>query len=690
MSSIAHMLASTAEAISPTASEQHTSETVATHPPPQENVPQRKRSKVSRACDECRRKKVRCDAALDSSSTSVVKPCTNCTRNNETCSFERVPLKRGPSKGYVRSDPVSDAIAERSRASSFQQQGIVLPPLTSLTRNSESQPNSPRNSIGMGETGTINSTSNPPGTVPPPATANAAAAAIPTGMFWKVPYQGSFERRGSIDSLNSSSTHGGGYRINYESSVISDSDDDQAFHRRSRSNSSNLQIPVSPSLSIGSLRTLNSGIAKMMTLDPQLVDVYYQLLHPTFPILPLNKASLSNLLAIPPSPNSDVSETTASVVQLFYFSLEALVSTASRSSSRNDDIHNLFSSIFRMFAKVLPSHIYSQNVIILICSSLVLLCYTVTLQGSFTDVNLSSSVAVFNRQKFFKLFWDKSQPVTNNNYDDYSSLMKRLYIQLLILDSIQSLSFGLPKCMNFEVDVSIVDSLFPNFANFDLTKNNMKLGLLLTKICESRDFTKPYALASCPKINPIGKNVDQDGITWAFWDVILCRYEFVNFLDELSKEKNLDEETLSDYQLKCSRLVKKLLGALSILLSSIKNYTNSIDTNLLVSPYLPMIFKQSIKLLNLSNIVINSLQTNKDLISRLSKLLNDVISLTNYLSLVKPFKNDELNNHLKFDFRSQHLAWFEAEEVEQDATHWLGLMKDIDGFLRGDDYDGWF
>lgn len=57
----------------------------------------RKRSKVSRACDECRRKKIRCDATTESGE----EQCTSCKRVGTHCQFSRVPMKRGPSKGYV-------------------------------------------------------------------------------------------------------------------------------------------------------------------------------------------------------------------------------------------------------------------------------------------------------------------------------------------------------------------------------------------------------------------------------------------------------------------------------------------------------------------------------------------------------------------------------------------------------------
>lgn len=60
-----------------------------------DGIPPRKRSKVSRACDECRRKKIKCDAQTDSGDS----PCSSCARSLIRCLFSRVPQKRGPSKG---------------------------------------------------------------------------------------------------------------------------------------------------------------------------------------------------------------------------------------------------------------------------------------------------------------------------------------------------------------------------------------------------------------------------------------------------------------------------------------------------------------------------------------------------------------------------------------------------------------
>jgi hypothetical protein len=64
---------------------------------PDGSMAPRKRSKVSRACDECRRKKIRCDATSEAGEDS----CSSCKRVGTTCQFSRVPMKRGPSKGRV-------------------------------------------------------------------------------------------------------------------------------------------------------------------------------------------------------------------------------------------------------------------------------------------------------------------------------------------------------------------------------------------------------------------------------------------------------------------------------------------------------------------------------------------------------------------------------------------------------------
>lgn len=78
----------------------------------------RKRSKISRACDECRRKKVRCDASTETG----IDTCSNCRRLGVACQFSRVPMKRGPSKGYIKE------LAERLHTLESQMQPPMVHP----------------------------------------------------------------------------------------------------------------------------------------------------------------------------------------------------------------------------------------------------------------------------------------------------------------------------------------------------------------------------------------------------------------------------------------------------------------------------------------------------------------------------------------------------------------------------------
>ena len=71
---------------------------------PDEDTSRRKRSKSLRACDSCRRKKVRCNAEYCVNTDRISKKCDNCAKNNDECTFSRIPLKRGPSKSIGESE----------------------------------------------------------------------------------------------------------------------------------------------------------------------------------------------------------------------------------------------------------------------------------------------------------------------------------------------------------------------------------------------------------------------------------------------------------------------------------------------------------------------------------------------------------------------------------------------------------
>lgn len=88
-----------------------------------------KRTKVSRACDECRRKKTRCDIDAEH------EICTPCARSGVPCTFARAQLKRGPAKKRLSHGALSIPLA--SPSSQFPE-NISLAKLRTSTRKSRS------------------------------------------------------------------------------------------------------------------------------------------------------------------------------------------------------------------------------------------------------------------------------------------------------------------------------------------------------------------------------------------------------------------------------------------------------------------------------------------------------------------------------------------------------------------------
>ncbi|QLQ80195.1 hypothetical protein HG537_0D01960 [Torulaspora globosa] len=144
----------------------------------------RRRTKASRACDHCRKRKIKCDYSDERGI------CSSCSRNGEKCSFERVPLKRGPTKGYSKGHNRAQSVSSQQDETDMpsppsRPASVLLPPLAQYL---------------------------PQGGGAKAASASAASAANAAGasgmaqqqQFWKVPYhefQG--QRRGSLDSMQS-------------------------------------------------------------------------------------------------------------------------------------------------------------------------------------------------------------------------------------------------------------------------------------------------------------------------------------------------------------------------------------------------------------------------------------------------------------------------------------------------------
>ncbi|KAI7875311.1 hypothetical protein K492DRAFT_168263 [Lichtheimia hyalospora FSU 10163] len=60
------------------------------------NASSGRRTRITRACDTCRRKKIKCDV-------DTAFPCTTCKQYDWECTFNDTAKKRGPPKGYIES-----------------------------------------------------------------------------------------------------------------------------------------------------------------------------------------------------------------------------------------------------------------------------------------------------------------------------------------------------------------------------------------------------------------------------------------------------------------------------------------------------------------------------------------------------------------------------------------------------------
>ncbi|KAI9834075.1 MAG: hypothetical protein M1819_003360 [Sarea resinae] len=263
----------------------------------------RKRSKVSRACDECRRKKIRCDAT----SESGLEQCSSCKRVGTRCQFSRVPMKRGPSKGYIKeladrlntlensiqpsqhpdmqygmvndegtSSRVSDGYspplstggwARHPRKRTHSDSDALHPPAYAQTlpqRPSEKLP-----SIG----GPGWPAQDPARQLPPPA----------SGVHPQTPQSTS-----AVPDINHISS---GYRPQLSPNSA------QSFWRHGASDPGRRESLSLPYESSDLRPNEQDGSDALLEWDDKTVEEYYRIIHPTFPLLANSKARLRSRLA---------------------------------------------------------------------------------------------------------------------------------------------------------------------------------------------------------------------------------------------------------------------------------------------------------------------------------------------------------------------------------------------------------
>lgn len=600
----------------------------------------RKRSKVSRACDECRRKKVRCNAILDPNTNEIQKICTNCEKSNDKCTFTRVPLKRGPNKGYNKknintsspnrdprsrsnSNPNPNSIPNpnpKSIKKSGSISGETNKPLSYLPISNEQNPSRqhfilpPLNSIPFRNPVEQNNQRPYPSSHPhphphphpqqhqqqqqqQPLSPSPQAELYPTqqqielrqhpqqhspqqnavssnqqGIFWKVPVEmpsfspeaiNSRRRRGSVESISSLSSSGsnkrlmtgkGSFSSNTKSGFgveASDSEDEFFSNNLNRLSRSNFQVPFklqhsrrgsvdtnnesnrSSLSSIGSLNLSQSQLQAQpqspimpmsgVVLPPQvndvreriftLLDSYYKTLYPQYPLVPpsmVMKNSIQSIIG-----GSEFS----TVIDILHLSLQSVL-TLTNSPEGLLHITRAYEIAISIF--VSKSAIYSStSAKIVLTSSLTLLNYAIVLSGY--EYSLGFGVAFSFMKDWF---------VFREGYDSPSFVQ---LIQLVVLDSLYSLYFGVPRSNTvcFAIDGNFIESFFkevefPMDVDIEWVSIGLHLVVLNNKLQE---------------MDTLGKldSIEVTGTRYKFMAIIKLYYELFTYCQRLNVQQVINE-----------------------------------------------------------------------------------------------------------------------------------------------------
>lgn len=807
----------------------------------------RKRLKISRACDCCRRKKVRCNAEYSSSLMKVVKICTNCIKNNDECTFSRVPLKRGPSKDAAAStttggsttstisDPAkplhSTHIHHLSHnittipAGSGSLQTVLssnlsssnLPTANRPSSNSISSVNSRSNSLTTMTlpypykspplpSATNNTSSVPPIILPPivypkvlphsqfqrklsdssPSSPlsnldqkSTKSPPIST-PFWKVPYEmpnnngngnsnssnnsiildnvSDRRRSSSIDSMLSQSTNGSRFpslipSISVNSDAISDSDDDfySLASKRSRSNSyTNLKQPSqSPRNSISSLSSLNGRMTKNLYIGNNIIpsisyksnleynlSIYYQTFHPNFPILPLDKKKILE--------NVDENVNNYKLGELFNQTLCHLINFKNNSLQDHVAIIQKITSLYPLNNSNI--HI-NDSLLILFFSSLILINYSILLNGDTYNLNLAITASIFNQFKILENFLDflnQGQSIPPLDFDNIKIYLPKLYYCLIIIDTLSSLSYGLQTTLptNSPLITRLVDNkslLYPQNSldlNFNIFQYNANFNDLIN--LRNQQLIEPVRKA--PTIFDLSKfsattSTYQFDFNRYFYQLIQEKLDLFNYVYEINimmKNSNSNHdledtyETIMDNNIKLIRLLKKTTTLIINFANFISNSNpghihspqnhhhpnnNNINNNnnnfQPINPYLNLAISQLFKLIKLMKLIIDNLITllnqvenshNQELLNRCIKINQDLSISYNLLNLnlnnlqlgtitLNLVKSKIINYQLTFDIPKSN----PTKDLKSGLNTWnFEFLNTVVPFIERENTDGWY
>ena len=445
------------------------------------------------------------------------------------------------------------------------------------------------------------------------------------------------------------------------------------------------------------------------------LNVYYIKFHGNFPILPFNESHIKSLLE-----SLTLDDSTKLIVDLFNCSLNNLNNY--NSINLRDNIV-LLNKILSMYPFNSFNAKLSDNLLIFFFSSLILINYSILLNGDIYSIGLGVTISILNDfkvlEKFAELTSGGDQKIPSS--DSVQIYLPKIYLCTMILDSIYSLGFAVQKTFPIENAlgqnlISNMDKLVPKDCQLIHGIGNFKLMELLNDLINLRDKRK--FVDSSINWNRYIDNGQRRLFPSYFIELTKDKSEVLNYLNEIAKDlPSMDEETLHDFQLKLCRIVKKLTASIVNLanyiptnssnstIMSIQSSNNTINStnfsqNELTTPLLNISFGQSYKLIKLSKLITDSMvKTTND-----NELFNRCLKINNDLSIANNLLNSNLNTKnpiigsMALNLIKSKLEYYDLNLGSPISNQMAGLGIDvwkseymkIIQFIEREYIEGWF
>ncbi|RKF77979.1 putative transcriptional regulatory protein [Golovinomyces cichoracearum] len=396
----------------------------------------RKRTKVSRACDECRRKKIRCDATTDQNDVH----CSNCKRVGARCQFSRVPMKRGPSKGYIKELADRLHTLEGAMHSGEMTHQFVPQHENSLQRRDSENYSPPPSIDSFSRKRRISATTD----------FGPYLAQKPLASWNSVPQDASRHLAQTSSGLVSPQTAPSGTNA-FQEATNSPTSLQTAIWRNEPAQFRHLSDAVED------LANHQVSLKRDFEIENTILDAYYKLIQPTYCLLPFNKDKIPTQLAHCPAPLNDAMQEAMSIaVNSFQKDNPSpaidtvnarramqyiLVSSLEDTTSRHLRVNLVFLQTMLLFAIAVENNALHHPKIL----------------GSFShSVWISSTISLAYAIKLFRL---KPKKLKDTNIDADENVARRLWWSMYIMDRWNSAGTSSPVLIPDTASVLYPDDL---------------------------------------------------------------------------------------------------------------------------------------------------------------------------------------------------------------------------------------